>query len=155
MVYPLDSSRMRSQMVFHTHNTKPWGYTQACGLLRIGQRGVGLWRLTGRKPHSLLRTKTSVQTLAFGLMEHLPVVPVVPLGVTVIHGYQNSWTTRPKARWNGCRTTTWFTITALIPRGSPKACPRNAACLKSTEKIDRTLHTQIVLSVFATAVYTI
>ncbi|KAE9462437.1 hypothetical protein C3L33_05646, partial [Rhododendron williamsianum] len=38
------------------------------------------------------------QTLAFGLMEDLPVVPVVPLGVTVIHGYQNSWTTRPKAR---------------------------------------------------------
>lgn len=152
MGYPLDSSRMRSQTVFHTHNTKPWGYTQACGVLRIGQQGVGLWRLTGRKPHSLLRTKTSVQTLAFGLMEHLLVVPVT-LGVTVIPGYQNSWTTRHKARWNGCRTTTWFTITALIPRGSPKACLRNAACPKSTEKIDRSYPpTQIVLSVFATAV---
>lgn len=117
-------------MVFHTHTTKPWGYTQACGMQRIGQQGVGLSKLTGRKPHSLLHTKTSVQMLAFGLMGHLLVVQVPP-GVTAIHGYQNSWTTQPKARWNGCRAITWFTITALIPRGFPKACLKNAACPKT------------------------
>ena len=118
MVHQLGSSRTWNRREFRIRRTRRWEYTRVCGMQMTGPQEVVWWRQIGAKRHSLPLTEISEPMHVFGRLELRLVVR--------IHGCLKSWIQQEKRSWNGCRRTTWSTITAQIRRGSHKAFLKNA-----------------------------
>ena len=127
MAHQLGSSRTWNQREFRIRRTRRWEYTRVFGMQMTGPQEVVWWRQIGAKHLSLPRTEISKPMLVFGPLELRLVVRIPSIR---IHGCLRSWIQQEKRSWNGCRRTTWSTITALILRGFPKAILQNAALLK-------------------------
>ena len=110
---------MLNHLAFHIRRTKQWECTLVYGMQMTGLQEVDLSRQTGLKLHSLLPTGTSKLMLVFCQTEHLLVLQIAI-------GSLNNLIQQVKTGSNGCRTTTWFTITAPTLTGFPKASLQNA-----------------------------
>ena len=86
----------------------------------LGNKRGALSRLTGAKLLSRLPLGAWMLMLVYCILEHLLAVG------TLLHGSHKCLISRTSRRWNGLRTTTWFTTTALIQGGSPRAFLQNA-----------------------------
>lgn len=131
MVLPLESSRTRNRVAFHSQRTRQWDWPLVSGMLTIGQQGEGLWRQIGAKRHSLLPTETLMpirHVSGQGTIEHLHAAlhHRRVLKQLVMNGSQKILIQLGRRGWDGCKRTTWSITTALIPRDFPRASLLNA-----------------------------
>jgi len=129
-----ESSRTQRLLGCPSQRSSPWGYIPVCGMLMTGPQEVDLWRQIGHKLHSQLPTETSMLKLAYGLLEHHLVVPVLLNPVVAHHGFRRSWTPQANRGWNGCRGTTWYTTIAQTPSVFHRVFLPNATSLEQNTK---------------------
>lgn len=130
MTFQLENSRR--WRIFRSRRTRRWEFTQLYGMPMTGQRKADVWRQTGAMHHLLLPTETSMLMHVFGQMAHLLATQMIHLlDGAVSPGYGSGLMMESEDRWNGCRTTTWYTITAKTINVFPTVLPPNARALNN------------------------
>lgn len=115
-----------NQLVSHSPATKPWGFTRVFGMLKTGLQEVVLWKRTGHKLLSLPLTETSTPMLVFGQPAAFSPRLVPPILCSRQIGRIRVLMLLAETGSDGCKTSSWFTITALTSNASLRVYRQNA-----------------------------